>query len=132
MRKPRLVVIDDDGAFARRVAEVARRTGFEATACSNGHEFMTICEETSPDAVVLELVLQDLDGFQLVRWLIDRESAARIIVISAYNPSYARAAEVLARQQGKMSLTYVEKPIDDRTLRATLRATLKAIRADRG
>jgi diguanylate cyclase (GGDEF)-like protein len=65
----RVLVIDDDPIF-RRVASVAlRRAGFKVQAAADGTEGLREAERLAPDLVILDAVMEGLDGFEVCRRL---------------------------------------------------------------
>ena len=132
MDAPKLVVLEDDKPFAQRVVDFAADSGFDAAVAPSVAEFMEQFDATRPSVIVMELVLQEQDGLELIRWLLSQGSAAHLVVITGYSRSYARAAEMLVNARGGMSITVHDKPIDDEALKSVLTAALPAGDKDSG
>lgn len=126
MDAPTLVVLEDDKTFAGRVVDIAADIGFDAAVAPSVAEFKERFDGSRPAVVVMELVLQEHDGLELIRWLFDQGSTAHLIVITGFSRSYARAAEMLVHARGGLSITIEEKPIDDEALRAVLATAFAA------
>lgn len=131
MATKRLLVLDDEpdfGAFVRRVAE---GLGFEVTVLDRATEFRSSYQTVQPDIVVLDIVMPQIDGIELVSWLAEIDSRARVILVSGYNPHYADAAEVLAKSKGRFPVTSLLKPVSLDKLEAALLEFEEPSTADR-
>jgi DNA-binding response OmpR family regulator len=116
----RLLVIDDQPEFARFVARVARLAGYDPEAITESDRFFEAFGRVDPDVVVLDVVMPGIDGIELVQWLAEVKCRARIVIVSGYNPSYARMAEVMAKARGILSVTVLAKPVAVDDLRAAI------------
>ncbi len=120
-QKPRrLLVIDDEPEFRQFVRRVAEGLEFEVQDVGNGHGFKKIYQKFDPSVIVLDIVMPEVDGIELVQWLGDQGCLARILLISGYNPLYPKTARVLAEAKGLVSLTTMSKPLKLEELRAAL------------
>ncbi|HZD26868.1 MAG TPA: response regulator [Alphaproteobacteria bacterium] len=115
----RLLVVDDEPGFADLVQRVAEGLGYEATALSDARQFRAVYARVRPDVIVLDMVMPDVEGMELVRWLSDAGCTARILVISGYNPYYAKLAHDLG-SVGGLQIEAHAKPIGLARLRELL------------
>ena len=120
MTERRLLVVDDERDFAEMVVRVATPLGYAATVTTTSGDFMARYKSEAPDVIVLDIVMPDKDGIELMRWLVDQGCRARIIIISGYNPAYANAAKVIGEFSGQMPISYLQKPVKLADLRAAL------------
>ncbi|HVJ51800.1 MAG TPA: response regulator [Aliidongia sp.] len=120
MGTKRLLVVDDEADFGRFVARVAGALDYDVETTTNATDFMARFHSFDPDIVVLDIVMPEMDGVELVQWLVSVKCRARIIIISGYNPLYAQLAESLAAAQGILSVSTMTKPIKLADLRAIL------------
>ncbi|HCB13235.1 MAG TPA: hypothetical protein DEP36_06660, partial [Gammaproteobacteria bacterium] len=67
--------------------------------------------ELHPTLVVLDMVMPEMDGNELVLWLMEQHYAADLIIITGYSPEYAKDAQLLAEFKGLHSVTTLAKPI---------------------
>src|SRR5271166_3349982 len=65
----RVLVVDDEPSIIDAVATVLRYEGFEVEEATNGRAGLAKCQETSFDLVILDVMLPDLDGFEITRRL---------------------------------------------------------------
>jgi DNA-binding response OmpR family regulator len=111
MTRKRLLVVDDEadfGAFVRRVAE---KLDFEVVVTTNARAFKEIFHRFDPTVIVLDIVMPDTDGIELVQWLANMQCKARIIIISGFDPNYTRMADILGSAAGISSITRLTKPV---------------------
>jgi two-component system KDP operon response regulator KdpE len=68
-RGARVLVVDDEPAIWRFLRTMLGAHGYTVTEAKNGQEALSQVVPESPDAVVLDLGLPDIDGVQLTRHL---------------------------------------------------------------
>jgi CheY-like chemotaxis protein len=117
----RLLVVDDEVEFAEVVRDLADRNGFTVSVAHNGVDARLHYTEFHPDVIVLDIVMPQADGIAFIEWLGSQGSTARLIVVTGYNPSYAKLAERLAEARGLSSVSVLTKPVRMGTLLAALR-----------
>src|SRR5262245_52401268 len=69
MQKPSLLVVEDEPGFSRLLTLSLVREGFEVRTATNGEDALDLAAEMHPDAVVLDLGLPGMDGFEVLREL---------------------------------------------------------------
>ena len=102
--------------FVKRTAE---GVGYEVSALSDPNLFKDAYAEFDPHIIVLDMVMPDIEGIELVQWLAEQGCEARILVVSGYNPYYGKMALGLGEVRGLKVETY-QKPISLATLREAL------------
>ncbi len=115
----RLLVVDDEPDFADFVKRTAEGLGYEASALSDPNLFKDAYAEFAPDVIVLDMVMPDIEGIELVQWLAEQNCTARILVVTGYNPYYGKMALGLGEVRGLKVETH-QKPISLATLRDAL------------
>jgi CheY-like chemotaxis protein len=120
MQPKRLLIVDDEPRFAAFVARVAEPLGFEAEITNHGRDFKAAYLRQAPDLVVIDMVMPDIDGNELVLWLVEQRCAADIIIITGYHPDYAVNARLLAEFKGLRSVATLSKPVGVARLREAL------------
>ena len=116
----RLLVMDDEIDFCEIVRILATSLGYNVTVLTDPNEFEATCRHLKPDTIVLDMVMPKIDGVELLRWLGEQESAAKIIIITGFHPLYASMAEKLGAQYGLGQIQTLMKPVRVRDLRAAL------------
>ncbi len=115
----RVLVVDDEAEFREFIVRFARGLGFEATAVGSGAEFRAVYDEIAPDVIVLDIVMPDEDGLELLSWLGAKGCAARVLIVTGYNPHYRETAEVLGGARG-LDVVTLQKPLALDDLEAAL------------
>jgi len=113
-----LLVEDDPGA--RQGLELAlRRLGYGVHAVASGEAALDRIGDATPDVVVLDVMLPDLDGFEVCRRL-RRDSEIPVIMLTARGDDFDVVAGLEAGADD-----YVVKPVEPRVLDARVRAVLR-------
>ena len=62
-----LLIVDDEENLRSMLAAALRHHGFEVTAAGNGRDALALLRDVEPDLVVLDVMMPDLDGFEVCR-----------------------------------------------------------------
>ncbi|MBM3567597.1 MAG: response regulator [Alphaproteobacteria bacterium] len=120
----KLLVMDDDVDFAELVSRVGAELGYSVLTLTESRRFQAEFAAFRPDVVFLDIVMPDIDGTQLVRWLSRDAPTIRLIIATGYNPYYLHLAETLGQVAGLVPVAQLRKPIPLDELRAALKAAL--------
>jgi CheY-like chemotaxis protein len=120
MNERHLLVLDDEPEFAEYVRHVATNLGYEVQVASNGRTFQKLYHELQPSVIILDMVMPEMDGNEIVLWLTQQGYDASLIIISGYSLDYASDAKRLAEFKGLNSVTALSKPISVAELRSVL------------
>lgn len=118
--KRRVMICDDEPDFRAIVVDVVKGMGMEPVEVGRPEDFAGTYEAGAPDIVVLDIVMPNIDGLELVDWLADAGYRGRLVLVSGYNPNYARAARTMADLKGIAGVTVLQKPVSLADLRAVL------------
>src|SRR3972149_5123879 len=80
----KVLVIDDDLAITELMGMLLKTHGFEAIATNSGADGIRLAKEKSPNIILLDLMMPDVDGWQVCRE-IRMFSNAPILILSAIN-----------------------------------------------
>ena len=106
-RTRRVLVVDDEPDMADWLATVVARAGYETRVATRGAEAEELFAAWLPDAALVDLVLPDVSGAELVGRLKNLQPRTEVLVISGQG-SIPRAVEAI-----KAGASYfLEKPID--------------------
>ena len=120
-RQPRILLVDDEPAIQRAVGPLLRARGYDVTIAGTGADALRLFAERTPDLVVLDLGLPDLEGTEVCR-RIRAGSQVPIVVLSARG---AEADKVNALDLGADD--YVTKPFGPEELLARIRVALRRV-----
>ncbi len=118
-RPSRILLVDDEVSIQRTVAPLLRSRGYEVEEALTGRLALDAVEAETPDVVILDLGLPDIDGLEVCARIRAR-SEVPIIVLSARG---AEPQKVAALDQGADD--YVTKPFGPEELLARVRAALR-------
>ena len=115
----RILCVDDDPQTLRYVRDALTRAGYAAVVTGDPEEVPRLMAEEPPRLVLLDLVLPDADGIELMGQV--REIAdVPVIFLSVYGQD-----EVIARAFDEGAADYVVKPFSPTELAARIRAALR-------
>lgn len=124
MTTKRMLIVDDEPAFLIVVRRVAERLGYEVESMTDGRDFKQAYVRFDPTVVILDMIMPEVDGIELVEWLAEVRCKAQIIIISGFTPIYAKTAVALGEARGLLSISRLAKPVSLATLTAILTAAL--------
>lgn len=118
-QQPHVLVIDDEPQILRAVKTILTAKQFRVTTASRGQDGLTLAAAESPDVIILDLTLPDLDGIEVCRRL--REwTQVPIIVLSVRDTERDKVA---ALDHGADD--YLTKPFGIDELLARIRVALR-------
>jgi DNA-binding response OmpR family regulator len=119
MHGPTILVVDDEPTVTEVVSIYLERAGYRVVVASDGQEALGILENQSPDLVVLDLTLPEVNGLEITRWLRAR-GAMPIIMLTARREEVDR---ILGLELGADD--YVVKPFSPQELVSRVKAVLR-------
>jgi len=117
--KSRVLVVDDDTALAEMIGLVLKTEGFDPVFCADGDAAIGIFRSTSPDLVLLDVMLPGKDGTEVCRQ-IRAESGVPVIMLTAKSDT---VDVVQGLESGADD--YISKPFKPKELVARIRARLR-------
>jgi CheY-like chemotaxis protein len=132
MTVKRLVIVDDNEAFGEFIRKVAVGAGYEVEVSTTGEAFKMCYSAFKPTVVIVDLVMPDIDGIELVQWVATHKSPARVMVTTGYSPEYATLAKMLGEGRGLAPVATLIKPVKPDRLRRALSDFEEDSRADSG
>ena len=115
----RVLVVDDEPQILRAMTIMLRARSYEVVVATNGKQALATAAQSSPDIVVLDLGLPDLDGLDVIRGL-RGWSKVPIIVLSGRSQGVSKVDALDAGADD-----YVTKPFNVDELLARLRAVTR-------
>ena len=119
-----VLLIEDDERLAGMVRDYLGESGFSVTVAGSGQEGLAEVRTGHHDAVILDLMLPDMDGLEICR-VLRAEGSLPILMLTAKGDPMDR---VVGLEIGADD--YLPKPFEPRELLARLRAVLRRGRAE--
>jgi len=123
-QEPRILLVDDEASIQRAVGPLLRSRGYHVEIAGTGADALTLVTQRTPDLIVLDLGLPDIEGTEVCR-RIRKQSHVPIVVLSARG---AEADKVNALDLGADD--YVTKPFGPEELLARIRVALRRVMTD--
>jgi DNA-binding response OmpR family regulator len=126
--RPEIMVVDDDPDTSSVLVRYIHREGFITIEATSGAECLRLVKDHSPDVIVLDLMMPEMDGFAVCRVLrADPDNAEiPIILLTARDDVDTRAEGI---EIGVSE--FVAKPVVRSELMERIRAQLDMLAADR-
>ena len=117
--REKVLVVEDDPAIREALTYNLQREGYEVQSVDDGAKALDAARASSPDLIVLDLMLPELDGFDVTRTL-RKESNVPILMLTARDDEIDR---VLGLELGADD--YLTKPFSMREMLARVKAMLR-------
>jgi DNA-binding response OmpR family regulator len=128
IRASQIMVVDDDQDTVAILARHLQREGFVPIEANSGAQCLKLVQENEVDVILLDLMMPDMDGFQVVRELRANPVTAEIpiIMITARDDIDARAEGM------RLGVSdFLAKPVFRRQLASRVRAQLEVVETAR-
>jgi two-component system OmpR family response regulator len=116
----RLLVVEDDPNILELLSASLRFAGFTVSTATSGVQAVQVARDDRPDLVVLDVMLPDLDGFEVIRKLRDGGTRTPVVFLTARD-----ATDDKIRGLTLGGDDYVTKPFSLEELTARIRAVLR-------
>jgi DNA-binding response OmpR family regulator len=124
MSEKSILIVEDEPSIAEVVGLYLSRAGFQVQTAKDGRQAMSMLEKRIPDLVVMDIMLPEMDGLSLTRWLRDHSNVP-IIMVTARREEIDRIAGL---EMGADD--YVVKPFSPQELVSRVRAVLRRVGRD--
>ena len=122
----RLLIIDDEVEFGHFVERVGQSAGYDVRTTQHANDFKATFTEWKPTAIVLDLVMPEIDGIELLRWLIEHRCTVPILILSGFDVRILDAAKRVGRERGLEIAAALSKPVRAPELKQRLEAMRRA------
>ena len=126
MADKNVLIVDDDIKTVDLVKLYLTRDGYGVLTAYDGIEALRLARESQPDLIVLDLMLPDMDGFEVCR-VLRQESDVPIIMLTARSTDQDKLTGL-----GLGADDYVTKPFSPKELAARVQAVLRRLPRERG
>ncbi|MEV4580099.1 response regulator transcription factor [Nonomuraea jabiensis] len=114
-----IMVVDDEPSIRDLLSASLRFSGFEVLTAADGQEAVEVADRASPDLVVLDVMLPDLDGFEVAKRI-----DAPVLFLTARGDTEDKIAGL------RVGDDYVTKPFSLEEVQARIRAVLRRTRGE--
>jgi len=122
MAEGRVLIVEDDFDLSNMLQIYFRSQGYDASVAPQGGDALEMCREQLPQVVVLDIMLPDMDGYEVCRQLRNNLRTSHIPIIFLTQKD-ERADKIQGLELGADD--YITKPFDVEELRLRVQNTIK-------
>lgn len=122
MERTKILIVDDEKYVRRTVARVLESEGMDTVEAGNGAEAIRLAGAQRFDLIILDIVMEEMDGFQVVRQLRDLGILTPVFILSGRQTD---ADKIFALGIGADD--YITKPFSTSVLSAKVKAYLRRV-----
>ncbi len=120
----KVLIVDDDENICEVIKMYLENSGYSTRVCHDGKTAETVFSEYKPDLVLLDIMLPNIDGIDVLKW-IRKENETPVIMITAKGETFDK---VLGLELGADD--YIVKPFEPKELIARVKAVMRRYNAD--
>ena len=117
----RILIVDDEPVLQDVLSTLLRREGFEVVQALTAADALRLAEEQEVDLVLLDLMLPDRPGMEVLKELKHRDPEIAVVVITAYS---SVETAITAMREG--AFHYIPKPFKNQEVILTVRKGARA------
>lgn len=118
-----VLIVDDSPTEVHVLKTVLEKNGFQVLTADSGEEGLTIARESKPDAIIMDVVMPGMSGFQATRQLSkDAETASIPVVIVTTKDQ--ETDKIWGMRQG--AVDYLVKPVTEQQIVDKIRSVLES------
>ena len=118
----RVLVVDDESTISDLIATSLKFVGFEVRTAANGAEALTVVEEFKPHAIILDVMMPVMDGFEVCRQIRNTGNQVGILFLTAKDETKDKVEGLMIGGDD-----YLTKPFGLEELVARVHALLRRI-----
>ncbi len=118
-KRPYIMVVDDDQEVLKMLSCILELEGYRVATTTDGRAALALLEEQRPDLVILDIMMPEPDGFQVLDLIRQRCDFPVIMLTGRREVTTLREALALGADD------YVRKPFHTRELLARIKAKLR-------
>lgn len=116
----RMLIIDDEPEICDFLRDIATGIGYDVVTANRAEEFKRAFAEAAPDVILLDLTLPGTDGIELLKYMAEMGTRARILIVSGYDEGIRRMAHTIGEAKGLDMAGVLPKPLRVAELRGLL------------
>ena len=110
MSQKHLIVVDDEPEIGQMIKNLATELGFSVATAVTAEQAVQLCQASPPDIILMDMVMPETDGIELLHSLSAIAIKAKIILMSGYDKSYLSMGESLGMAKGLNITGTLRKP----------------------
>jgi two-component system response regulator AtoC len=118
----KILVIDDDSSIRETLELYLTEEGYRVCTAATGTDGLNAYTQDTPDVVILDIRLPDIDGFGILEELREEDENVKVIMITAHHDM---ESTIKAMKEG--AFDYIHKPVDVNELDIAIRKALDAL-----
>lgn len=105
--KKKILIVDDDKDIVKIVTTMLEGRGWDVNAAYNGHEALDVVNQSRPDIILLDIMMPEMNGIEVLKRIKKIDAGTRIVMITAFGDveSYLDSMELGAYE-------YINKPFE--------------------
>ena len=112
----KILIVDDEEEATVYLSNILKRANYEAFYTTKGKEAVELAMKLRPDLIILDIMLPDMDGFEVLnrlksKWIELKISSVPVIMVSAKGET-----EAIFRAEDLGATDYFIKPFDPKEL----------------
>jgi len=123
----KILIVDDEPSNRKILSQELTQKGYSVVAASDGREALRKVESSPPDLIILDYMMPDLSGLEVLTELRKRENDTPVVMITAYG-TMERAVE--AMKEG--AYDFITRPFEPDHIALVVRKALEQQRLKRG
>jgi two-component system, OmpR family, response regulator len=84
MKRPRILLVDDEVAFANNLLKLLSKRGYDVTVVYNGISAVTIIEEKEFDVIILDMKMPGMDGIATLKEIKNKAPLVEIVILTGH------------------------------------------------
>jgi twitching motility two-component system response regulator PilH len=118
----KVLIVDDSQTLRHMLSDLLEENGMQVVAATNGLEAKEYIQASAPDLVITDLIMPEMNGYELCRWMKNEPSTQKIpvLICSTKSEEFDR---YWGMKQGADA--YITKPFHPPELLKTVRQLLK-------
>lgn len=118
----RVLAVDDSAVILRLISQTLSKEGYQVVTCGNGPEALKTLSEVTPELVILDVMMPEMDGYEVCRQIRSRPSSATIPVMML---TALDSLENKIKGYEAGADDYLTKPFDPAELQLRVQALLR-------
>jgi DNA-binding response OmpR family regulator len=107
-----MLIVDDERDVSEFLGQIASGAGYEVVTANCARDFKAAFAARRADVILLDLTLPDTDGIELLKYMAERGTRARILIVSGYDENIRHMAYEIGAAKGLDMAGVLPKPVN--------------------